>query len=180
MLSNCFPVALFAPSLGHLHIKRNFSVSINTYETIISQQHNTSIWVDFFFFFFLTKWVLVGLFSFLNIKRFINTVLMMASKIPKYKKGNSVAIEALKSWGKESIFGVKTVVHPLTGLTMVNFTWCNLCLKYEEDFINSLLVKGRTRIVTHSFINGMTSVTKYRVCLVMTEDVRFRLYCWPF
>ena len=71
---------------------------------------------------------------------------MMASKIPKDKKGNSFAIEALKSWGKESIFGVKIVVHPLTGLTMVSFTWWNLCLKCEKDFMNSLLVKGRARI----------------------------------
>ena len=102
---------------------------------------------------------------------------MMASKIPKYKKGNSVAIGAFKSWGEESIFGVKTVVHPLTGLMMVNFIWCNLCLKHEKDFMNSLLVKGRARIAAHSFINGTISVTKYRVCLVMTEDVRFRLYC---
>ena len=101
----------------------------------------------------------------------------MALKIPKDKKGNSIAIEAFKSWGKESIFGVKTVVHPLTGLTMVNFIWHNLCLKYEKDFIKSSLTKGRARIAAHSFIDGTTSVIKYQVCLLMTEDVRFRFYC---
>ena len=79
MLANCFPIPLFAPSLGYLHIKRIFNVSINTYETIISQQHDTPIWVFFLFvFLFLTKWVLVSLFYFWNIKRFINTVLVKA------------------------------------------------------------------------------------------------------
>ena len=52
LLFNCFPVVLFAPSLGHLTIKRNVNVSINTNETIISQQYDTPIWVDFFFFLF--------------------------------------------------------------------------------------------------------------------------------
>ena len=90
----------------------------------------------------------------------------MASKIPKDKEGDYVAIEAFKSWGKESIFGVKIVVHPLTGLTIVSFTWWNLHLKYEKDFMNSLLVKGRARIAAHLFINETTSVTKYWVqCL---------------
>ena len=101
----------------------------------------------------------------------------MASKILKDKKRNFIAIETLKSWGKEGILGVKTVVHPLNGLTMVNFIWWNLCLKYEKDFTNSSLVKGRARIAAHSFVNGTTSVTKYWVCLAMTEDVRFRFYC---
>ena len=144
-LSNCFPVVLFAPPLGHLHIKWNFNVSINTYETINSWQHDTPIWVDFFIFFW-TKWVLVSLSSFPNIKRFINTVLIMTSKIPKEKNRNSIAIKAFKSWGNKSIFGVKTVVHPLTGLTMVNCIWCKFCLKYEKDFMNSSLVKGRAII----------------------------------
>ena len=137
VLSNCFSVALFMPPLGHQHIKR----ILNIYETIIGWQHDTPILVGFFF--FLTKWVLVSLFSFPNIKRFINIVLMMASKILKDKKGNSIAIEAFKCWGKESIFWVETIVHPLNGLTMVNFMWCNLCLKYEKDFTTSSLVKGR-------------------------------------
>ena len=101
----------------------------------------------------------------------------MASKIPKDKKGSSVAIEAFKSWGKETIFGVKTVVCPWTGLTIVNFISCNLCIKYEKHFMNSLLVKGRARIEAHLFIDGTTSVTKYPICLAMTEDVRFRFYC---
>ena len=68
-------------------------------------------------------------------------------------------------------------MHPWTGLAMVNFIWWNLCLKYEKDFMNSSLVKGTARIAAHSFINGAISVTKYQVCLVRTEDVRFMFYC---
>ena len=44
----------------------------------------------------------------------------MASKKAE-KKGNSVELGTFRSWGKEKIFGVKTVEDTKSGRTMVNF-----------------------------------------------------------
>ena len=128
--------------------------------------------------FFLEMWsagCFFSLFSFPNIKKLINTFLAMASKIPKQ---NSIILEAIKSCGRESIFGGKTEVHPITGHMVINFVWCKLCLKYEMGIMSSFLVFAR--IAAHSFINGTTSVTNCQVCFAMTKDVRYRFYFWHF
>ena len=67
-------------------------------------------------------------------------------------KGNSVTLQTFKSWGKESIFGFKTV-EDVSGRTMVNLIWCKLCAKCKSDILSNPLINESAKVAARSFID---------------------------
>ena len=57
------------------------------------------------------------------------------------KMRNSVELGTFRSWGKENIFGVKTVEETKSVRTMVNFIWRKVCAKHVKAIKSRLLVK---------------------------------------
>ena len=73
-------------------------------------------------------------------------------------KSNSVELSTFLKYGLTDVIGHKTLEKE--GKTMVNFIWCKVCAKFNNQIINSLSVKGSAKTSTLAFISGRNSVTK--------------------